>query len=1105
MPVAAQRHAATDAVRVCPGIPTGQKRKFNPQGRSERMCRKLFFAAAVLTIWFAGISTTARAQVPTGSINGRVADANDAVVAGARVTATEESTSVTHATTTNSYGLYVFPELPAGTYEIRIEKAAFNVSRFTGVTLLAGRATTIDAKLQVASIQASVTVSAAHSPVELTQSMIQGQITSASIQSLPLNGRNFLDLAYLLPGNRPAPNFDPTKTNTLEVSSAGGFGRGGNITVDGGDNNDEVVGGTLSNLPEDSVQEFQIATGRFTAEVGRSGNSIINVVTKSGTNSYHGSAFLYERNRNLQALPATFDRSLPTPPFDRQQYGGSLGGPIVKDKTWWFASAEFRHQNSSILTGTREYGTIPTEDVILNTSAPAPLRDMLFSTRFDHQINSANTLMARYSFNRSTDTASAQPASATPLSTAAERQDSLNRFNSLVAGWTSTLSSTKVNSVTFHFDAFLNNIPPFGFNAPTTDPNLGLTNELIFPNLADGANFNLPQSTHLNRYQFRESFAWALGKHMLHLGGEFQHYAATGEINVFGSGSVFLTSNFGFADLNGDGVINDLDIPIGGAALSAAPVKPVPIPTIQNNYIAPYLQDDWRVARNLTLNLGLRWEFDTDATGTDSNHGPCPSLTVEPTSPCVWMANVIDLRRHPDKKDFGPRVGFAYDPSGRGRTVIRGGYGIYYDRIILEVPGYERVQDDRALTINQYSGSVCIFPGDPGPPSLNACFAPGASFAPGSPTLANPLSGQRQTSGVGIIVVDKNAHHPLFQQFSLGVQQQVGSSWLATADGLHVFGQRQLMAQFLRSTNSTSPYISCPGNNRPCIVTDPLNGVSDQVTLAASAAKSWYDGLLVSVQHRPASWGRLKYLFNVSYTLSKTLDYSDDDQVPSYTTVESVNLVEGTAGARTEKGYAASDERNRLTVYGELQMPWGFSLAPLYTYGSGVPADTLIAALPVGGNPNQTVSARLPILSRNDLGRGIKNSNQLNQAINSWNALPSCPAPAPCNAGGPLENVLGGINFSSPFHSLDLRLTKDIRVREGLHLSLIAESFNLFNNVNVRGFSNSNFSGRNISLVPSGTDPSNIDKSFYAPVSVAGGFFGSGGPRAFQFAVRLAF
>jgi hypothetical protein len=1053
---------------------------------------------AIVAAMFATAAAKLSAQVPTGTINGRVTDPTQAIVVAARVSVVNQATSVSRETLTNGDGLYVLPELPAGIYDLRIEVKGFAASEFISVALQAGRVTTIDAELKVATAGASVTVAGTAGSVELTQSMIQGQITSTTIQSIPLNGRNFLELAYLVPGNRPAPNFDPTKTNTLEVSSDGAVGRGGNITVDGGDNNDEVVGGTLSNFPQDSIQEFQIATGRFTAEVGRSGDSIINIVTKSGSNEYHGSLFDYERNRHLQALPATFNSSEPAPRFDREQFGGSVGGPAKKDKAWWFSSFEFRNQNAAIETGTRDFTT----DTILNTAAAAPLREALLSTRLDYQLNPTNTLMGRYSFNRSTDTAAAEPASVTPLQTAAERQNSLNRFNSIVGDWTSTLSASKVNSVTFHFDTFLNSIPPYPNSDPTTDPNLNLTNELIFPDLADGVNFNVPQQTHLNRYQVRDSFAWTIGKHTLHLGGEFQHYTAFGEINVFGSGSVFLTSDFGFADLNGDGAVNDLDIPIAAAIKSAAPVQPVPIPPIPDNYFALYTQDDWRVTHKLTLNLGLRWDYDSDLTGTDKNHGPCPSLTVQPTEPCVWMANVIDLQRHPDKKDFGPRVGFAYDPFGKGKSVIRGGYGIYYDRIVLEVPGYERVQDDRALTINEFSGSVCTFPGDPDAPNLNTCFAPGAIFAPGSPTLADPFSGQRETAGVGIIVVDKNAHHPLFQQFSLGVQQQFGSDWLLTADGLHVFGQRQIIAQYLRSTTSNSPYIVCPGSNIPCTVTDPLNGVSDQVTVASSIAKSWYDGLLMSLQHKPIRVGPLTYLFNVSYTLSKTLDFSDDDQVPSYTTVENVNLIEGTVGPRTEKGYGASDEKNRLTAYGLIQMPWGFSLAPLYTYGSGVPADTYLPDLSLNG---ESLPARLPILSRNALGRSVRNSTQLNQIINTWNALPSCPAPAPCNAGGPLENVPDGINFSSPLNSVDLRLMKDIAIRERLHVNLMAEAFNLFNSVNIRGFTNTTYSGRNISLVPAGTDPNNIDSTFFAPVSTAGGFFGSGGPRAFQFAVRFIF
>jgi hypothetical protein len=1066
---------------------------------------KRWLVCGVMTLVQLTVMTfTLQAQVPTGTINGIVTDPHHAVVSGAHVTAIEQTTGMIHETVSNGDGVYSIPELPAGMYDVRISASGFAVSEFQGVQLQVGRASTLDSELKLAAVGQSVDVTDVTNTIELTQSMVQGQITSSTIENIPLNGRNFLELAYLVPGNRPAPNFDPTKTNTLEVSSAGSVGRGGKITVDGGDNNDEVVGGTLSNFPQDSIQEFQIATARFTAEAGRSGTSIVNIVTKSGTNQYHGSLFDYERNGHLQALPYTFDRALAAPPFNREQFGGSVGGPIKTNKAWWFASAEYRDQNAAIQTGERQYGANPAEDVTLNTFAAAPLREALVSSRFDYQLNPTNTLMARYSFDRSTDTNQASAATATPQLTATERQNSLNRFNSLVAGWTTTVSSTKVNNLIFSFNTFLNLIPEFPNSSPTTFPaGLAPTNELIYPEIADGVNFNVPQATHLNRYQWADTFTWALGRHTLHFGGEYQYANAFGEINVFGSGSVMLTSNFGFADLNGDGVINDLDIPIAVAIQSAAPIQPVPIPNISNSYIAFFGQDDWRVTRNLTLNLGLRWDFDTDATGTSRPYGPCPNLTSVPAVPCTWVAGVIDISHHPDKKNFGPRVGFAYDPFGTGRTVLRGGFGIYYDRIVFEVPGYQRVQDDRALTINEYAGSSCTFPGDPAAPSLNACFfgMPGTAFVPGSPTLANPFSGQRQAGGVGIIVDDQNTHHPLFQQTSLGVQQQFGSSWTVSADGLYVFGQRQVIAQYLRSTTSTSPYVTCPGNNVPCTVTDPLTGISDQVTVATSNAHSWYDGLLVSVRHRPVKAGPVTYFFNASYTLSKTLDYSDDDQVPSYTTVENVNLIEGTVGPQTETGYGASDETHRLTVYGLLQMPWGFSLAPLYTFGSGVPADTYLPDINLNG---QSLPARLPILGRNSLGRSVKNSNQLNKVIDEWNALPPCPAPAPCNAGGPLENVPDGINFSSPFNSVDLRLMKDIAIRERYHIDLMAEAFNLFNSVNIRGFTNISYSGRNISLVPVGTNqpgpgnPNGLNTTFFQPVSTAGGFFGSGGPRAFQ-------
>jgi hypothetical protein len=365
------------------------------------------------------------------------------------------------------------------------------------------------------------------------------------------------------------------------------------------------------------------------------------------------------------------------------------------------------------------------------------------------------------------------------------------------------------------------------------------------------------------------------------------------------------------------------------------------------------------------------------------------------------------------------------------------------------------------------------------------------TFDTGTPTLAavpGPLSGGKGVFGIGVNRIDKNAKHPYTQQFTLGVQQQFAQNWLVSADGVHDFGQRFILGRLLRSTTSTSPDIVCPNGFDPCTVTDPLTGRSDQVTNIESSAKSWYDALLVSLQKRPTGWHNFRWGFNVNYTLSKTFNFSNDDQIPFNGAEDQVNLIFRSNNLRLEKGYSPTDERHRGMFYGLFEVPWNISMSPIWTIASHLPMDSFVPAL----------NSRLPILPRNALGREISNSAQLNTAIDVWNALPACTGPnqSPCHSGAALAHVAPGLKFGRDFNSLDLRVTKTFTVFNEKKLQCIGEVFNLFNITNIRGFNNNNYSGFNNDI----TSP-----SFNQALSTAGGFFGSGGPRAFQFALRYSF
>lgn len=972
-------------------------------------------------------------QAATATLSGRVLDPNGAVIPSATVTTTQKATGVKRETTTNDEGFFVLSNLPPGEYDLRIQATGFadKISK-TPIALQVGQTTSLDAELEVGPTTETVDLVGEVPLVETNTSTVNGVINEREIQSLPLNGRNFLELALLIPGNSPAPNFDPTKTNTVVISSAGQLGRGGNVTVDGADDNDDVVGGAVQNISQEAVQEFQVATNRFSAQLGRSGSSVVNIVTKSGGNEFHGSGSFYFRHRALQGLPATFDRTFgQAPPFHREQYAFALGGPIKRDKAWFFGSVEYRNQKGAVLVGSRNLATRS----IVRSFANAPLHDTLSTERFDWHPSNQDQISARYSLEREDDvTASTLIRS---IGSASQRQSSSNKTHSLLLNYTRVLTASDINSFSFSVSDFINRTVP-----------VTLAPQLTFPSIQDGASFRVPQQTKQRRYQFADSFSMVRGTHTLTFGGEIQRVQSDFNLGVFQQGRIELIEDFPDFDRNGDGRVDDNDLLFAVTLRSGKPTEALIIPAANNTYFAGFFQDDWRVSPRLTLNLGLRYEVDTDVKNVSR---------VNQLNPLILP--FLRGRRSADKNNFGPRVGFNY-ASKDGRTSLHGGYGIYYDRVTLEIQSLERGLDGRALPIEVRAGNLFFIP----PPCL---FNPACGqFPPPAPTLANPFTGfiLPGAGAGGINIIDNGMQNPMVQQTNIGIQREFARNFVLRADYLHNFGTHFIIGRTIGS------------------VFNPVVGGPDLVKNLESSVGTKYDGLLLSFEKRLSH----NYQFRASYTLSKAFNYANDDQIPfSNGPIDSNNL-------RGEYGPTPNDQRHRFVFSGTFDLPYGFRLAPIYTLASGVPMDIL---LPDG-------SSRIPALQRNAGGRLFHTGAELNTFIQQINASGGV-------SGQLLPQVRSDARFNDSFNSLDLRLSKSFKLGERVRIEPLAEVFNLFNVTNVLGVSNVNYSGFSNVLVRDSSDPASPgflrSSSFGLPVTTAGGVFGSGGPRAFQFAARVTF
>ena len=995
---------------------------------------RLGFLILVALLWFNNPSAVTAQQGATATLRGTVIDQNGAVVAGATVTATRKSVGTSRTTTTNDSGTFVFSSLPPDSYEVRIQAAGFRAKvSSVPVTLQVGDTATIDATLEVGPGAETVDLISEMPLVETSSSSVMKVVEERWIERLPLNGRNYLELALLAPGNTLAPNFDPTKTNTVVISSAGQLGRGGNVTVDGADNNDDVVGGAVQNISQEAVAEFNVATNRYSSELGRSGSAVINVVTKAGTNEFHGSGSIFFRDRALQGLPATFDRALgQEPPFDRQQYAFAIGGPIKRDLAWFFGSLEYRNQDGAALVGSRDLATRS----IIKGFAPAPLNDLLSTERLDWAPTTIDHLTFRYSLQREDDIAPSSLIRA--IGSASERQESRNNTHSFLARWDHILNARAINSFSFGFSNFDNHIDPV-----VVGP------QLTFPSIQDGASFRVPQATKQRRFQFSDTLTLVRGNHTLKFGGEIQRVRGDFDLRVFQQGRIELIEDFPDFDRNSDGRVDDNDLVFAVTIRSGKPTEPLLIPDASNTYLAGFVQDDWRVHPQLTLNLGVRYELDTDVKNVSR---------VDELNPLILP--FLKGTRSSDKNNFGPRVGFNYS-SADGRTSLHAGYGIYYDRITLEIQSLERGLDGRALPVEVRAGNLFFLP----PPPL--LFDPIlGKFPPPAPTLANPFTGfpLPGAGAGGINIIDNDMQNPMVQQTNIGIQRELTRNMVVRADYLHNFGTHFIIGRTIGQVNN------------------PVVGGPDLVKNLESSVKTKYDGLLLSFDKRLSNG----WMFRTSYTFSKSFNYANDDQIPfSNGPINPNNL-------QLEYGPTPNDQRHRFTFAGVFELPYGFELSPMLTIASGVPMDILV---PDG-------SQRIPQLQRNAGGRIFNTGAELNQFITQINAAGGF-------GGQPLPLVANDARFNDNFNSLDLRVARMFKWGDDLTIEPIAEVFNLFNVTNVLGVSNTNYSGFSNVLVRDSNDSSSPgflrSSSFGRPVTTAGGVFGSGGPRAFQFAVRVSF
>jgi hypothetical protein len=1068
-------------------------------------------SAALLSLSLSPLALAA--QQPTGGIQGSVADPTGAVVLNATVTAKSKSTGLTRTASSNDEGQYQLTQLPPDTYEVRATAANFKTSVARDVTVAVGANVALDFKLEIGGANEEVTVvGSGEAQIDRVENAVTGVVGTQQVQNLPLNGRNFLDLAQLQPGVEKVEggSFDPTKANYTGVSIGGQAGRSAQISVDGGSVVDNVVGTTVQNFSQEIVQEFQLGISNVDVATGASGTGSVNVVSRSGSNELHGNAYLYWRDDKFAAFPglSRLDAANGIPanaradrvPFDREQFGGTIGGPIKKDKVFFFANYERNHQDGSALHN-------PPEGPSFAGFTSNPFRESLFTGKLDWVASNSTNVSGRYSFDDNfQQTPFATSSGITPRQSTSrifESNDQLvsNRAHNVVTNISHSFSPTLTNGFVFNFSDFSNVINP----ATEGVPEIRILGSQLWKS---GTNYITPQSTFQERYQFRDDVTKIWGDHTLRFGGDYERTSINGQFAFAKPARIRLF----------DPTTPGLTLPTTEAEFLAYPVRDISMgigndilpfgsdeSDTRNHRFQPYVNDSWKATQRLTLNFGLAYRYDTNLWNHDLGHpAVIAPLFGKGTAPSPS-----------DKNNWSPRVGFAWDAAGNGRTVVRGGFGMYYDTAIDNLRLFERADLGRP-------GAELFLIG----PDLVSPLLPGGDgrFNNGQLTLAQALAilpavranvenaiasctlptGIECEDSIGLApsgpLFSTEFQVPYSLQYSIGVQRELPWKMLLQAD-----------FNFRKGVHEVITY---DVNHAFSAVSGPKSAFGNSVPYADSSGFSTYKAMLLRVDRR-FSGG---FQMTASYALSRFKAFGGDT-LGLGATVTDLNDI------RKEYGPAGLDRTHRFVLSAIYELPFyrtssnsfkrnvlgGWQVSMISTAFSGQPFSVFLPSF-ADLSKSGTFQSYLPGTGEGSLGRSVKNVGELNSLIDAYNAsIPTlgepCPGDSPtgrCDSTNPNffdplvrlahvpnDTLIGGDSIISQ----DFRVTKTFGFSERVKLDLIGEVFNVFNIANLTTGGTLGFN-----LNEEGTAGNPI-----APSERTTSVFGTGGPRAFQFAAKFRF